>query len=307
MDRLHNYFKLDELNVPVSIEDNKYRIAVLDSGISMHPDLREQLVGFYNFTKDGKGILDSYGHGTHIAGIISGKGYMSEERIQGIDPGAELISLRILDEFGNGKIEDMRDAMEWICQNHSEHRIKIINLSIYLNTEADSGLQNEISAMIKQLASDNIIILAAAGNGANARIDGLAAMPEVITVGCFNENCLADSKGCCQNYSGYGFSEGAICKPDLAAPGYEILSCDYNYAKTGSYYCKKNGTSMSTAVVTGAVSLLYHYYPELNHNQISKLLHDSCRDLNADPSIQGRGMLDIQKLLKNAELLIKNV
>lgn len=305
MERLRNFFQLEQLKAPANRDDNRFRIAVLDSGISMHPDLREQIVGFYDFTGDGKGILDTYGHGTHIAGIISGKGYMSENRNLGIDPGTELISLRILDEFGNGRIESMRDAMKWICENYEEHRIRIINLSVYLNTAADTALQKEICDMLKKLAKEDMVIIAAAGNGADAHIEGLAAMPEVITVGCFNEECRADGKGCCQDYSGFGFCIDSGCKPDLVAPGYDILSCDYSYAKTGSFYCKKNGTSMSTAVVTGAVSLLLHRFPQLHHDEIYHLLRNSCRDLKSDNRIQGSGMLDINRLLKDAELTMR--
>lgn len=305
MEWLRNYFGLEKMKAPFHIEDNRFRVAVLDSGISMHPDLREQIVGFYDFTGDGKGILDTYGHGTHIAGIISGKGYMSENRIRGIDPGSELISLRILDEFGNGRIEYLHRALDWICQNHKQYRIRIINLSVYLNSAADADLQREIVDILKKMVREDLIIIAAAGNGADAYIDGLAAMPEVITVGCYNEYCGADGKGCCQDYSGFGFCKESGCKPDLVAPGYEILSCDYSYGKTGSYYCKKNGTSMSTAVVSGAVSLLLHHYPKLTHDEVYYLLRDSCRDLQKDNRIQGCGMLDISQLLEDAELTLK--
>ena len=305
MERLRKYLQLEWLQAPLNRDDNRFRIAVLDSGISMHPDLREQIVGYYDFTGDGKGILDVYGHGTHIAGIISGKGYMSENRILGIDPGTELISLRILDEFGNGRIESMRDAMKWICDNYKIQGIRIINLSVYLNTASDIRLQKEICDMLQKLAAEDVIIIAAAGNGEDAHIDGLAAMPEVITVGCYNEQCTKDGKGCCQDYSGIGFCKEAGCKPDLVAPGYDILSCDFDYAKTGSYYCKKNGTSMSTAVVAGAVSLLLRYYPMLSRKDICHLIRTACRDLHCDARIQGNGMLDVSAILKGAEKLYK--
>src|ERR1039458_2236784 len=85
-------------------------VAVIDSGISNHPDLMNasaisRVVWGQDFA--GGGTDDLYGHGTHVAGIIAGNGSLSTGKhftmtFKGIAPNANLINLRALDANGNG-------------------------------------------------------------------------------------------------------------------------------------------------------------------------------------------------------------
>ena len=86
-------------------------VAVLDSGISQHPDLKDALFAFYDFSgsagKGGKRVFyqtpyDEYGHGTHGCGIIAGSGIASGGKYQGICPGVRLVVGKVLDEHGDG-------------------------------------------------------------------------------------------------------------------------------------------------------------------------------------------------------------
>ena len=78
-------------------------IAVLDSGIYPHPDFMNhgsRITAFRDFVNHRQTPYDDNGHGTHIAGIIAGSGYLSEGKYMGMAPRAHLIILKILDNKG---------------------------------------------------------------------------------------------------------------------------------------------------------------------------------------------------------------
>jgi len=96
-------------------------IAVVDSGVNTnHDDLwhsaaGQRVVHFRNFTGTGAfsgPASDGFGHGTHVAGILSGNGYMSYGKRRGIARNATLIALKVLDNDGLGYISSVIDAIE---------------------------------------------------------------------------------------------------------------------------------------------------------------------------------------------------
>ena len=104
---LINDFETEKARTSVSV-------AVLDSGITYHPDLREQILAFRDFS--GRRMqrsrlhyfhtpYDEHGHGTHVSGIICGTGRVSLGRYQGICPGAKIIMAKVLDERGDGSAD----------------------------------------------------------------------------------------------------------------------------------------------------------------------------------------------------------
>lgn len=85
------------------------RIAVLDTGVFLHRDLRNRVFGFKDFV-DGRGYCyDDNGHGTHVTGIICSNG-----TIKGIAPDAQVAAIKVLDREGNGKTNRVLQALEWI-------------------------------------------------------------------------------------------------------------------------------------------------------------------------------------------------
>ena len=82
-------------------------VCVLDTGIYPHIDFRDRIIGFQDFV--GKHMLpyDDNSHGTHVSGIIGGDGSASGGRIRGIAPECNLVALKILDRYGNGKKRDV--------------------------------------------------------------------------------------------------------------------------------------------------------------------------------------------------------
>ena len=95
-------------------------VAVLDTGVSSHPDLREQILVFRDFVNEQTGAYDDSGHGTHVAGCVAGNGRLSRGIYSGMHPGCRLVIRKVLNNRGEGRIDHMIQAMEWILQNWSD-------------------------------------------------------------------------------------------------------------------------------------------------------------------------------------------
>lgn len=297
MKNIRNYYGLGN---PEHMIPTKGNVVIIDSGISMHPDLKDNIVRYYNFTNQSRTVFDEFGHGTHIAGIIAGDGKCSNKEIMGINPRQSLISLKILDKYGNGNYDNLKNALEWVLYNAERYKVRLINLSININT-SNNIKEKQIYRIIEELWENNIVIVTSAGNKQGGIIDGIAAMSQVITVGCYDHQCsqnqIIEGK-CCGAYSKNGFINNDYYKPDLLAPGSRIVSCSSVWNKRNAYYVEKSGTSMATAIVTGAISLLINKNDTIENFRIKKLLEEACYDLGFTRDRQGAGLLDINKLLR---------
>ena len=81
-------------------------VAVLDTGVYPHPDFGRRLLAFKDMLSGKRTPYDDNSHGTHVSGIIGGDGSASGGRIRGIAPECNLVALKILDRYGNGKKRD---------------------------------------------------------------------------------------------------------------------------------------------------------------------------------------------------------
>ena len=100
-------------------------VALMDTGIAEHPDLEGSVVARVDFVNDGATLLDPSGHGTFVAGLIAAHG----ETFKGVAPDAKLVSLRVLDQRGNGSMHAVLAAFDWLLQNRTAMHIKVLNLS----------------------------------------------------------------------------------------------------------------------------------------------------------------------------------
>src|SRR6202021_381571 len=73
---------------------------------------------------------DLYGHGTHVAGIIGGNGYLSAGRFTGVAPKVNLIDLRALDANGSGSDSNVIAAIQQAIALKNSYNIRVINLSL---------------------------------------------------------------------------------------------------------------------------------------------------------------------------------
>lgn len=91
-------------------------VCVMDTGLFPHIDFAGRIWVFRDFVRGQKQPYDDNSHGTHVCGIIGGDGTASMGRIRGIAPGCGFIALKVLDGLGNGRKEDVLQAIEWILK-----------------------------------------------------------------------------------------------------------------------------------------------------------------------------------------------
>lgn len=100
-----------------------------------------------------------------------------------------------------------------------------------------------------------------------------------------------------QGISGRGPTINCISKPDIVAPGNEIISCSN---KMNAYpYTRKSGTSMSTPLVSGGIALLLEKNPQLTNLEIKKRLRATAKDLGYPHNLQGWGLFQLQRFLND--------
>ena len=141
-----------------------------------------------------------------------------------------------------------------------------------------------------------VVVVAAGNNGPGQRtITTPGISRKVITVGCSDDYKEVDVAGNRMiDYSGRGPTNACILKPDIVAPGSNIVSC----ANQSGSYTRKSGTSMSTPLVSGAVALLLEKYPEMTNLDVKLRLRERAVDLGLPRNQQGWGLLDVERLVE---------
>lgn len=265
-------------------------VAVIDSGISTDNDF-SNLVKRMSFSAQSSTVNDVYGHGTHVAGIIGGSGFDSSGLFTGIAPNVDLISIKISDDTGMAYESDTVEALQWILDNKDVYNIRVANLSINSTVE-QSYHTSPLNAAVEILWFNNIVVVASAGNwplGSNFNPINAAPAndPFIITVGASDEWGTAKTRDdFVALYSAYGTTTDGFTKPDIIAPGSNIVSVlakdsdwealyPQRVVSNGEYF-KISGTSMAAPIVTGAVALLLQSEPNLTPDQVKyRLLNKS--------------------------------
>ena len=253
-------------------------VAIMDTGMAPHPDLRNQIVAFQDFTAKKNSIYDDNGHGTHVAGIIAGTGVVSKMkygrcRYSGIAPEANLVILKVLDANGNGETNRVLKSFDWIIKNKDVYQIKILNISVGMLATAGETEKRALLTGVEALWDYGIMVVAAAGNNGpeenSVTIPGISR--KILTVGCSDdENLVRIGKKRKKGYSGVGPTDCCVVKPEVLAPGTEIISCS-----TQNSYIPKSGTSMAAPVVSGVLALAYQKYPEFMPWEMKLRIYES--------------------------------
>jgi serine protease AprX len=288
-------------------------VAVLDSGITPDADLVQpsnRILARVNFADQLGSVDDPGGHGTHVAGTIAGNGTRSAGEYLGVAPGANLVDVRVLDANGNGRASSVILGIQWALDHRAQYNIRVLNLSLGAPAPGSYRL-DPVAAAAEMAWLRGLVVVAAAGNSGGAP-DSPGADPYVITVGATDDRGT-DSIGddLQPSFSSFGTPLASSAKPDLVAPGRRIVSLRAPgstldrllpdrvvTASNGSTYFRLTGTSMSTAVVSGAVALLLEAQPGLTPNQVKAVLKGTARPfgqtsgVTPNPAAVGAGVLD---------------
>ncbi len=277
-------------------------VAVMDTGIGLHPDFGNRIVGFADMVNRRRDVYDDCGHGSHICGIIGGNGRMSDGQYAGMAPGCNLVAVKVLDRKGNGYTRDVLAGIDWLLDRKDRLGIRIVNISVGSGGKKRITEDSELVRGVDRAWDAGLVVVVAAGNNGPGRMSvttpGISR--KVITVGCSDDHreILVGGRRMV-DYSGRGPTAACICKPDLVAPGSRVVSCGGRSLGGGGNgrYAMKSGTSMSTPIVSGAIALLLEKYPDMTPRDVKIRLMNTCRDLGLPKNQQGWGLLDVTALL----------
>ena len=270
---------LDHKKFATNFSGKNVDVYVLDTGIDYEHfvfDGRAHYPGFdpvdkfYNQNQKGRDC--GIGHGTHVAGLVGGKG-------TGVARGVTLFSVRVLNCTGAATDVTIIEGLTQVVEHRKKRKDTraVINLSL-----ATTGSQVGMDRALQNALDNNITIVAAAGNGkwefASINYNSCkaypASYPGVVNVGAtdmhdnalmgeFDGRTLYTNMGKCLDVfaPGYNIQSSTICPPKPPCPCH-------------SRACRKieDGTSQSCGIVSGAVALLLEKCPHLTSIEIKNML-----------------------------------
>ena len=254
-------------------------VAIIDTGIdSTHPDLVGAVIDEACFAIDGEGkpgcpngrsqqfglgsAKDDHGHGTHIAGIIAGRGKIAPI---GLAPNAKIVAIKVASASGSTSTSAMIAALNWLVKTHPD--VQVVNMSLGTTAsykgvcDADSSITQALAKAGHALRSRGTVIVAAAGNeglteqmSAPACVSGFLSVGAVYSEkGAISANGCTDMKTAADRVACFSNSSSTLA---LLAPGAGIVAADLGGGKAN-----RSGTSQAAAVVSGAVALLLEGAP----------------------------------------------
>ena len=345
--------------------------AVMDSGIdadhphfALHKNVDPASPLHFDFTdtpKVGKGnaaLIDRFGHGTHVAGIVAGeqvaddtkrqaqkmravtrsvRGYeegnlpavetheVTLSSIRGMAPRCHLVSLKVLDDEGNGEVSNLIAAIGHIQEKNGHGRLNLIHgVNISLGYDFDPEWfacgQSPLCVEINRLVRSGVVVVVAAGNtgyGALAAQQRTTNAGMPVTINDPGNAELAITVGSTHRdmphvygisyFSSKGPTGDGRMKPDIVAPGEKILS-----AATGKLlmdraegkqceYVEDSGTSMAAPHVSGVIAAFLSVRREFigEPERIKEIFLGAATDLKRERSFQGAGLIDLMRAIQS--------
>ena len=302
-------------------------VALIDSGIAPVKGLSQpgKVVNGPDLSVESQAAnlrnLDTFGHGTHMAGIIAGRdpevgaGQEADPRyFVGVAPDARLVNLRVAAADGAVDVSQVIAAIDWAVthRNDAGLNIRVINLSFGTDSLQDPKY-DPLSYAVEAAWRAGIVVVVSVGNDGptDTRVGNPALNPYIIAVGGSDiSGTIARNDDKIGAFSTRG---NTVRHADLVAPGRSVVSLrdpgafvDVNYPGglvndgTGRYF-KGSGTSQAAAVVSGAAALLLQQRPTLTPDQVKKLLMSTANPMTGvDTIAQGAGELNIQSAVMAA-------
>lgn len=249
------------------------KVVVLDTGYNYnHPELASSYLGGKDFVNNDDNPIDDNGHGSHVAGIITGDGI--DPKAKGVAPGTGIISGKVLDSSGGGYFSDVVAAIYWAVNGRDgvygtadDYMADAISLSLgtsppYTYKGFCDNVLPDLTNAIKYARSKGVIVVVAAGNSGKAGVSIPGCISDSTAVGAVNSSDKIAS------FSGRG--NGV----DITAPGVGIYS-----AWTGTGYVTASGTSMATPMISGTVALIKHSHSGYTVTQVENALFNTAKDL----------------------------
>jgi serine protease AprX len=259
-------------------------VALIDTGVNPTPDLKgSRLVRGPDLSGEGDGV-DHFGHGTFMAGLIAGDGTASSSggaRHVGAAPGATVVSVKVAGADGSTSLSRLIAGIGWAIAHEDDYDIGVMNLSFGADVTLPY-MANPLSGAVEAAWASGITVVTSAGNTAGS-VTSPGDDPYVVTVGATDTTAaMSIGNGTVAPFSGQK-QFPRYSKPDVLAPGVSVVSlravgstidvANPN-ARVGNVYFRGSGTSMSTALVSGAAADMLDNHPNATPDDVKGALLD---------------------------------
>ncbi len=297
-------------------------VALIDSGIAPVAGLSDPtkiLDGpdlSFDSTDESSLGYDSFGHGTHLAGIIAGRdpGLTTKDRLRGVGfsgiaPGAHLVDVKVADGAGSADVSQVIAGIQWVVdQATGTNAANIRVLALAFGTDGTQDYRiDPLAYAVEQAWHAGLVVVVAAGNdGIDEPLRNPASDPFVISVGAVDDNSTpgrGDDR--VLSLSNCGTSSRSV---DVLAPGKSLASLrvpgsmideNFSSARVGDRFFKGTGTSQATAVVAGVAALLLDQRPELTPDQVKSILTEASHTVPQAPgACSAAGLISPSDVMK---------
>lgn len=302
----------DTNGVPVT--GKGVRVGVIDTGVDYtHKDLGNcttakflsktctKVINGYDFADNDDDPMDEYGHGTHVAAIVSSSGTP-----KGVAPDAQIYAYKVCDKDGLCYSSDVIAAIERAVdpngdKDFSDH-LDVVNISL-----GGSGNPDDvISKAVGKASNIGVTFVISAGNSGPYKntIKSPGVAREAITVAASDTYTRR-----VETFSSRGpvtWENKAIMKPDVSAPGVNICAARFSSTQFGSpctsrpndsTHMQISGTSMAAPHVAGVAALIKQAHPDWTPRIVKAAIKNTAEVYFRSPLIEGTGIIDAYKAL----------
>jgi hypothetical protein len=255
--------------------------------------------------------LDTYGHGTAMAGIVAGRDLdvanPATNRgagFQGIAPDARILSMKVGAATGAVDVSQVIAAFDWVVQHRKADGLNVRVINLAYGTDSTLAPSEDPLAYAADVAwRKGIVVVASTGNdGKGTTLAMPAQNPNIIAVGATDHSGTLDHSD--DKMASFSTYANGIRRPDFVAPGVGIvglrapgshLDNEFPHAVRGERFFRGSGTSQSAAVTSGAVALLLEQRPDLTPDQVKRLIRSTAFSLRGTSNnAQGAGLLNLR-------------
>ena len=292
-------------------------VALIDTGVAPVPALSagDKVVAMVDLSAEASvpqaTFIDTFGHGTHMAGIIAGKDTCADpatakkhpEWFLGVAPDAGLVSVKVGDNSGAADITQVIAGIDWAVEHAAELNIGVLNLS-YASGSTLPYNTDPLTAALERAWDAGIVVVVAAGNDGrdSHTLASPAIDPFVIAVAAVEAG--RDPKFTVPAWQSSG---DGTRNPDVSAPGAHIVSLrdplsridqEHPEGFVSDTLFKGSGSSQAAAVVTGAVALVRQAHPTWTPDQVKAALQLDTRNASPrNPIYSGSGVIHLDDIV----------
>jgi len=295
--------KHEVMNGKIDASGKGIDVALIDTGVAPVAGLENVMHGpdlSFEGASPQAAYIDTYGHGTHMAGIIAG----TRSGQQGVAPGARIISVKVAGHDGKTTVPQVVAAIDWVVEHRNQDglNIRVLNLSLgQQNIKTHIG--DPLSMAVEKAWKAGIFVVVAAGNDGETygQLDSPAIDPYVLAVGAA-DSLSADERNdlLVPSWSAMGNGSRDV---DIVAGGRSVASyrvpgssvdAKAPNARVGDDLFKGSGTSQAAAALSGAAALMLEANPSMSNDDLKKTFMAGADDLgNNDKRKAGEGLVDV--------------